>query len=213
MVAGLGGLLMLWSLRAGIKPVMALAAVAVVSLAVSIATEVTASTFSYFNEITNDVSSPWGRPVYWGLLLDLPSPGQRITGIGLDNLVLINPYHPPGTTAESATAHNLYLQVFLEMGVAGVLSGFLLIVAIGASLFARASTKRPDWWWRAVVAAAWISLLIHGLFDYLLPSTAGASSLVLLLGLAIALPIRLRESQETESKESKGGHLEYSQVR
>jgi tetratricopeptide (TPR) repeat protein len=112
------------------------------------------------------VLTPWGerllairsdRLYVWRNSLDLAS-DYAFTGLGLDNFTM--PYssyallvHVPHTIH----AHNLFLDVWLNQGLLGLLAL--------CGLLAQAVWPQATWGWRAAGLAALAVLLLHGLLD------------------------------------------------
>ncbi len=112
------------------------------------------------------VLTPWGERLLairsdrldvWRNSLDLAS-DYAFTGLGLDNFTM--PYssyallvHVPHTIH----AHNLFLDVWLNQGLLGLLAL--------AGLLAQAMWPQTTWGWRAAGLAALAVLLLHGLLD------------------------------------------------
>ncbi len=96
-----------------------------------------------------------------------------LQGIGLGNFE--NPYHQTVARLfkaplewEVVKAHNLYLNLWLEMGLLGLVWFFVLIFYFGKKLKEILTNTAPDskiWWQLAGSSAALISILAHGLVD------------------------------------------------
>jgi O-antigen ligase len=91
-------------------------------------------------------------------------------------------------------AHNAYLQVAAEVGLAGLLAYASLLCAVLGSLIGRLKASRTDW--LAVgVAAMTVALLVHQLVDYLHVLSLG----LLFAGLwAAALPTSIKGESSRE---------------
>ncbi len=92
-----------------------------------------------------------------------------LLGVGLDQFRPLYPHymHPSlaGTNEQyTAHPHNLLLDVWLRMGVAGVIAFGWLLVRFGRGVWARWRAARGDWL-LAGVAAAMVAALLHGLVD------------------------------------------------
>ena len=89
----------------------------------------------------------WSRAL--AMLGDMP-----ITGIGLDSFPLIQTQFYPGHLLGPEThAHNLLLQLMLDLSVAGLL-GFLWLVVAFAAITGQALRREPEPWTRALLAGA-----------------------------------------------------------
>lgn len=103
----------------------------------------------------------WSRAL--AMLADMP-----LTGIGLDSyLILQSQFYPGHLLGPEIHAHNLALQLGLELGVAGLLGFAWLLIAFAAALF-KALRRAPQPEERALLAGAAAgvaSLLGAGLID------------------------------------------------
>jgi O-antigen ligase len=91
-------------------------------------------------------------------------------------------------------AHNAYLQIAAEVGLAGLLAYASLLCAVLGSLIGRLKTSRNDWL-ATGVAAVTIALVVHQLVDYLHVLSLG----LLFAGLwAAALPTSIKGEPSRE---------------
>jgi len=131
------------------------------------------------------------------------------TGIGLDTFPLIQSYFFPGyAIGPEPHAHNLYLQVALDMGVWGLLALLWLLVAF-ARMERRAYRRSGDAAtrvWLVGLAAAVLSFAASGLVDTL---WAAKPSVLLwvLLGMAAALARRACQDGGAERAPARGRAL------
>jgi len=96
-----------------------------------------------------------------------------ILGVGLGNFQ--QPYrekayqmYQPPLEWEVVKAHNLYLNIWLEMGLLGLMAFMVLLYAYGKQLKTNINRFAGDtegWWLTAGSQAALIAILIHGLLD------------------------------------------------
>jgi putative inorganic carbon (HCO3(-)) transporter len=138
-------------------------------------------------------SELWQRAIY--MMQDFP-----YTGIGLGTFSRVMPVLYPtfliGPDAEVPHAHNLYLQMGVDLGIPGLVAGMALIAAfllIGISAMRRA--RRTQLEGIAVGAmGGFVVYLVHGLVDDVTFSTKPAMVLWTLVGLTTAVWLCLIKS-------------------
>ncbi len=130
----------------------------------------------------------WTRGVY--LVQDFP-----LTGIGMGTYRQVTnalyPFFLLGPDADIPHAHNLFLQVAVDLGIPGLIAwlGLLLLVALAAWRVYRIG-KREGRGWEAGLGAgllcSQLALVVHGLFDA--PTWGSHASMVMwaLWGLSMA---------------------------
>lgn len=122
----------------------------------------------------------WSRALY--ALQDFP-----FTGIGIGTfsrvIPLLYPYFTIGPDVAVPHAHNLFLQVGVDLGLPGLIA-YAIILVLG--LWGAAGAVRPadKSSWPAAVLAALVAVLVHGLIDATLWGTKPAFILWWLLGLS-----------------------------
>jgi len=122
---------------------------------------------------------------------------RPIVGYGLGTFIEVFPRHRTFYTNSIVNAaHNEYVQVSVEMGVAGL----ILVLALIALLFRQALRKSLGWqhdFEAAMALAALIGcsgILIHSLCDFNLQIPANAALFSVLAGVAVSKPMSLRIS-------------------
>ena len=130
----------------------------------------------------------WSRAL--AMLRDMP-----FTGIGLGTFpVILDAFYPSflaGPEARIPHAHNLLLQVGVDLGVPGMLALALLFIAsalAALSALRRAERRSFAWGLSAGVFTALVVVAVHGLFDA--PLWTARSSPLLWLLLACGLSVR-----------------------
>ena len=138
-------------------------------------------------------SELWQRAIY--MMQDFP-----YTGIGLGTFSRVMPVLYPtfliGPDAVVPHAHNLYLQMGIDLGIPGLVAGMALISAfllIGVSVMRRA--RRTQWEGIAVGAmGGFVVYLVHGLVDNIAFSAKPGVVIWTIMGLATALWLRFKGS-------------------
>jgi putative inorganic carbon (HCO3(-)) transporter len=120
----------------------------------------------------------WSRALY--MLQDFP-----FTGIGMgayqDVANALYPFFLLGPDANAPHAHNLFLQVGVDLGIPGLVAwlGLLLLVAFSAWRVYRLGRRQGIGWVAGIGAGllcSQIALVIHGMFD---AAVWGADSAIL----------------------------------
>lgn len=121
-------------------------------------------TASFFNEIRDTLIRRW-RLWIAGVEMIKNSP---IFGVGLGNFNVLYPAYKIDIAEEVYYAHNLYLQLFAEQGIIGIISFILLLAFIINRLFKKStifSGKKQD------KISMWIFIgivmfFVHNIFDF-----------------------------------------------
>jgi O-antigen ligase len=151
-----------------------------------------------FNNVTNANFSAVERAAHWlaGVRMFAAHP---LLGVGIGNYADAYPaYHPRGWYAALAHAHNYYINIAAEAGIAG-LAAYLLLV--GSALWYSYASLRlvHDRFYSAAllgVVGALTATSFHNLFDVLY-----VHGTVALLGLLMAIvPVGLRAGTSLESR-------------
>lgn len=142
----------------------------------------------------------WSRALY--AIQDFP-----VTGIGLGAygrvIPLLYPYFIISADAALSHAHNLWLQVALDLGLLGLVAFVAMILgtawlARGAlRLLALAQQTRPAWLLRGCMAGLG-AVLIHGLLDATVWNTRPAFLTWALWGLAVGLSVLACEQRSRQ---------------
>lgn len=137
-------------------------------------------------------SELWQRAIY--MMQDFP-----YTGVGLGTFSRVMPVLYPtfliGPDAEVPHAHNLYLQMGVDLGVPGLVAGMALIsvfLLIGISALWRARGTRLE----GIAVGAmggFLVHLVHGLVDNITFSTKPGVAIWTIIGLATALWLRFKD--------------------
>jgi O-antigen ligase len=161
-----------------------------------------------FGHVTNANFSAVERVAHWlaGVRMFASHP---LLGVGIGNFSTAYPqFHPRGWYAPLGHAHNYYINVAAEAGVAGLVAYVLLT---GSALWysCAATCRARDSLVRAIglgVVGALIATSLHNVFDVLY--VHGTTALIgLLMGLLVAvyrLPSRLQPAGEIASHEDHG---------
>jgi O-antigen ligase len=195
LVSGLLVLLYLGRRQIGLRGLLSLAGLALALYLIAGHLKIDAIIASRIGEtLSGDLASRWGRPAYWSAILGLLN-GHELTGLGLGNLVRVNPYVAPGLQQQDAHANSLYLQMLLDAGWLGLaaISVFTASIAFYLVRQLRRAASSSEQAWVAMIIGAWVAFLVSGVFDYLLFSGQMLNLLALLLAFSFAAAVRGEE--------------------
>ena len=137
-------------------------------------------------------SELWQRAIY--MMQDFPYTGVRL-GTFSRVMPVLYPTFLIGPDAEVPHAHNLYLQMGVDLGVPGLVAGMALIsvfLLIGISALWRARGTRLE----GIAIGAmggFLVYLVHGLVDNITFSTKPGVAIWTIIGLATALWLRFKD--------------------
>ena len=147
-----------------------------------------------YSLLTTELTMPGGRVAVWrktlGIVRDFP-----LTGTGVGTFQFVFPrYREATTTAFYDYAHNDYLQVLSEAGLAGGVLLALGIVLLAAAWGRRAAPMGPVL--RSACGFGLIAVGLHEMVDFSLQIPANLLAVTLLAGCLIALGRSGREPEE-----------------
>lgn len=141
-----------------------------------------------------------GRQAIWSVLLEAVAK-QPLFGYGVGTLPAdVFPYESPYA---EGSAHNLYLQITLQVGFVGLGALFLLIGAIWHAFRVRPTNKIT-----IIAAAYFIGLLFHQTFEVTLTQNNLSIGLLQWLILAVGLNVALTPANYTSIKHTKSHRLQ-----
>lgn len=131
----------------------------------------------------------WSRALY--AISDFPFTG---IGIGTFNLVipLLYPFFTIAPDAKLDHAHNLFLQVGLDLGLPGLIAYLALLLVVLAVLIGVLRRRAPlDSTLAAGTLGSFIAMLVHGIVD--VPVWGGKTAFIPWLLVALAMQIATRQ--------------------
>lgn len=113
-----------------------------------------------------------------------------VTGVGLGSFrEVVHRLYPIGipSTSDAAHAHNIFLQVALDVGIIGLL-GYLALVGLALTIAVQVATTEPKYYaWATGLLAGLVTLHVFGLLDALAPGSKTGILFWIMLGLLSAL--------------------------
>jgi O-antigen ligase len=163
----------------------ALALVLIVGLFVGVVLLGGESALSRFVGTVNTNDPTTGRAHFWSVTLDIIR-AHPVLGTGLGAFgVVYTRYDSRNGLFRLEQAHNDYLQVLSDGGIAGAALGLFFIVMLFRSGFT--SRESPDYFRRGVATGALagcFAVLVHSFFDFTLHTTSNALLFLVLAALA-----------------------------
>lgn len=120
----------------------------------------------------------------WNAFLNAP-----LTGYGLGSYPAVLSIHRDATLSQPETflhAHNLHLEMVLEIGAVATLLLYASVGAVLLTCLAGLRQRRRDQIYPAVTLAVATLLILHGLVDFSLQMPAIAATFAFILGLGLA---------------------------
>lgn len=120
----------------------------------------------------------------WNAFLNAP-----LTGYGLGSYPTVLSIHRDATLSQPETflhAHNLHLEMVLEIGAVATLLLYASVGAVLLTCLAGLRQRRRDQIYPAVTLAVATLLILHGLVDFSLQMPAIAATFAFILGLGLA---------------------------
>jgi putative inorganic carbon (HCO3(-)) transporter len=154
---------------------------------------------SIFN-FTNPDTSMQLRPTIWGKTWELIS-RNWITGIGVGEQAFRMEFINVATQdiVWAAHSHNLYLQIFLELGIVGIIIFGLILFAYHQKCFSNVKSRNQKSRARTMICGGYASifgLCVMGLTDHVWYNTR----VFLMSWIIIALTIALTKTNEAEKE-------------
>lgn len=138
------------------------------------------------DSVAGDVSS--GRLQFWRVALKIFA-DHPLVGAGLDSFGVAYPrYDPANGTFRVEQAHNDYLQILAEGGIAGISLAVVFVYLLIRRSYEAITASRDNFCRAASVGAlaGCVAVLVHSLFDFPLRTPANAYFFLLLAAIACA---------------------------